>query len=94
MQSSLPVDFVVEVGSCLIQAARKGVMMSSFEHSSNGILDRALVLGDDEREQNLVSIPQLDLMGLIITFGGGVGVVSDDANGNIITRASLSKKHV
>ena len=64
--------------------------MHSFGTSSNGILQRALVLGDDELEQNLVSIPQLDLRGLTVTFGGGVGVVSD-ANGNVITRAPLSK---
>ena len=93
MQSSLPVDAVIESGNCLIKTARNDVTMHSFGQSSNGILDRALVLGDDELEQNLVSIPQLDLMGFTITFGGGVGVVSD-ANGNIITRTPLSKNNM
>ena len=38
MQSSLPVDAVIEGGSAMIQTARKGVTMHSFGTSSNGIL--------------------------------------------------------
>jgi hypothetical protein len=64
--------------------------MPSFAKASSGLLEDALVVSDKDLTKNLISIPTLDRAGYKTTFYNGEGVV-EDSEGNVITRAPLTK---
>jgi hypothetical protein len=51
----------------------------------------ALVIDDEDLMENLISIPKLDRAGCTITFGGGMGTVTD-RDGKVVTQAPLSNR--
>ena len=76
-----------------IQTATPGASMPSFAKASSGLLEDALVVSDKDLTKNLVSIPTLDRAGYKTTFYNGEGVV-EDSEGNVITRAPLTKHNL
>ena len=90
IESCLPKETVLDSSrTTSIQTATPGASMQSHAKASNGVMQDALVVDDEKRTKNLVSIPKLDRAGYTTIFSNGRGVVTD-RQGNVIADAPLS----